>query len=361
MRFDPLTGTPLPPSAGEAGIQRKLHSLGLGLMLLCPLIFAARATSAAPRQSSAYSTARADVENGRADRAISVLTTLLSANPQDAEAHNLLCRVYSMERQDDAAIRECQAAVAASPATGQYYRFLGRAYGGKASHSSPFAAIGLAKNVRENFQKAVQFDPTSVAALTDLGEFYLEAPKFLGGGTDKAQALVPGLLKLDANAGHWLQARIAETSKDDDAAEAEYKQVIAGATTSTVSNGPATSKAQAWADLASFYRRRKRDDDALHAVRQAAASDPLRDSALVSAAGVLHALDIEPAMNAALLRSYLASNHKTAEEPAFEVEVTLGNLLLKQGDNTGAAKAYHAALALAADYVPAKKALEKLP
>ncbi len=306
--------------------------------------------------ASSYPAAHKAMVDGHADTAISLLQPILAANPRDAEAHYLLCRVYSMERRDDEAIKECLAAVASSPDTGEYYRWLARAYGAKAEHSSAFTALGLVKRVRENFTKAVKLDPSSIDALTDLGEFYLEAPSALGGGAGKAQALVPHLSGLDAAAGHWLQARIAEDRGDAATAEPQYKLAIASASSTAMSTGPASNKAQAWADLAAFYRRQNRKDDAVNAVRQALASDPLHDGALVSAAGTLNAMKLEPQMAATMLRDYLSSPHKTAEEPAFEVYVTLGKLLSQQGDAAGASKAYSAALAMAHDYAPAKKA-----
>ena len=45
-----------------------------------------------------------------------------------------------------------------------------------------FTATGLASKARQNFERAVQLDPQNREALSDLFEYYLEAPGFLGGG-----------------------------------------------------------------------------------------------------------------------------------------------------------------------------------
>ena len=313
----------------------------------------------AAHAADSYSAARHAVVAGRADAAVAILQPMLASNPKDAQALNLLCRVHSAEEHDDAAIQECSAAVSADPDKGEYYRWLARAYGNKAGHSGVFAAMGAVKHVRDNFQQAAKLEPASADALSDLGEFYLEAPGAFGGGADKARALLPALTKADAARGHWLSARIAEVGDDDATAESEYKQVIATASSSAVSNGSGTSKAQGWADLAAFYQHKNRKDDAVNAVRSALDADPLHDGALASAAAVLYKMKQQPELAAKLFQLYLASPHKTEEEPAFQVYTTLGDLLLRTGDKTGAQKAFAAALALAHDYAPAQKGAGK--
>ncbi|HKR32046.1 MAG TPA: tetratricopeptide repeat protein, partial [Terriglobales bacterium] len=124
--------------------------------------------------------------NGQADAAVRTLRSSLNANPSDAQQHNLLCRVQYAEERWDAAVSECERAANLDPKNGSYQLWLGRAYGEKAEHSSWLSAIGLAKKTRIAFEKAVQLDPRNIEAHSDLSEYYIEAPGFLGGGTDKA-------------------------------------------------------------------------------------------------------------------------------------------------------------------------------
>ena len=46
----------------------------------------------------------------------------------------------------------------------------------------------LARKVRIHFEKAVKLDPDNVDARADLAEYYLKAPRILGGGKEKAEA-----------------------------------------------------------------------------------------------------------------------------------------------------------------------------
>ena len=91
---------------------RILYSSTLSHLLLAVLcVLPARAVYAASIPTNALEPVSADLTLGKADDAISRLSSSLAANPGDAEAHSLLCRVYYQEERWDDAIRECQTAV----------------------------------------------------------------------------------------------------------------------------------------------------------------------------------------------------------------------------------------------------------
>ena len=62
-------------------------------------------------------------------------------------------------------------------------------------------AAGLAKKVRTEFERAVEFAPNNWEARTDLAEFYLEAPGIVGGGKDKARAQADLLAAAESSHG----------------------------------------------------------------------------------------------------------------------------------------------------------------
>ena len=78
----------------------------------------------------------------------------------------------------------------------------------------PLAGFGLARKVRSSFELAVQLDPANLAALSDLGEYYVAAPSIVGGGDDKARALAARMMPQSPAAAHRLLARLAESNKD---------------------------------------------------------------------------------------------------------------------------------------------------
>jgi tetratricopeptide (TPR) repeat protein len=286
------------------------------------------------------------LQAGEADKALGLMSSLPQGGAQLAQAQNLECRVRLTLQQWDAAVGKCEQAVRIEVQNSNDHLWLGRALGEKADRTSFMSAFSLGKRVRVEFEAAVKLDPHNAEALSDLGEFYQEAPGVIGGGIDKAEAVAAQLDKIDAARAHLLRARIAEGRKDLGSAEQEFKQAIA----------TAAHPADDWTTLASFYRRRQRWQDldaALHSCIIAAEKDKRPGVALYDAAGVLTESNRDPALAAQLLEEYLAGNAKSEEAPAFEAHLRLARLKKQLGDAAGAQLELAAALKLAHDYKPA--------
>jgi tetratricopeptide (TPR) repeat protein len=292
------------------------------------------------------SQANALLQQGRVDEAAVSLNEILAAQPGDAQAHQLLCRIYYAQDMADNAINECQLAASSDPASSDNQMWLGRAYGFKASHANPLSALSLAVKVRVAFERAVQLDPQNIHALNDLGEFYVAAPSLIGGGLDKAQALAARMQPHFPSQAHRLLALIAEKKKDDSIAAAEFSNAVAAGKTP-----------EAYIDLGHFYERHHQPDKMVNALQSGIATDRRKGPSLVDAASILTDAHQSPELAETLLRAYLSSSAKTDDAPAFKVHVQLGDLLAHHGDPAAAHREYAAALALASNYVPARKAM----
>lgn len=303
---------------------------------LC-LIFVPALSSAASGPDLAG--ARGALNSGHANDAISALQKILSSNPRNTAAHNLLCRVeYQEQRWADAA-HECETAVQQQPNNSEFHNWLGRAYGAQAERASKFSAFGLAKKVHAEFQTAAKLDPHNVDALSNLAEFAVEAPGFLGGGLDQAQAIATQMKSLNAEKYHSLLASIAMKKKDTATAERELKASVA----------QAKEPARAWMNLASFYAKTGNPQAMMQAMQSSIAADKKNSSVLVDGAFLVHKQN--PALAEQLLRKYLASSHPSEDAPVFQVHEHLGQLLEHQGNKAAAQQEYAAAHALATDYV----------
>jgi tetratricopeptide (TPR) repeat protein len=295
--------------------------------------------------------AKSDLNQGRLDEAASLLRAKLTDNPHDANAHQLLCRVFYAEELADRAIPECESALndAANdaPLASENAMWLGRAYGLKAARANPISAFRIAKKVVYNFERSVQLNPANVPAFSDLGEYYVGAPSIVGGGLDKATALATRVMTLSATKAHRLLAMAAEKRGDNTTAEAEFKLAF-----------DAQRTPQTLVDIADFYQRTKRCDQAVTTIKTLVRMDRARDAAIVDAASVLTACNQEPKLAIDLYTNYLASTAKSDSAPAPRVHVQLGDALAKAGDAAGARREYQAALTLASAYPLALKALQ---
>jgi len=276
------------------------------------------------------------LQEGRVGDATTLLRATLAAHPSDATAHQLLCRVAYAQNQTDAAVTQCELAVADDPSNSDHQLWLGRAYGMKARRACPIAGFKLARKVQASFARAVDLNPNNVAALNDLGEYYVAAPSIVGGGNDKARVLAARMMPRFPAAAHRLLARSAEAQNDLATAESQFKQAVA------VQQSP-----DAWIDLAQFYQNHGRADDALAAVKSGIAADHAHDAALVDAAGVLTAAHRAPDLAERCLRDYLASRATSDTAPVFKVHLQLSKLLMARGDTAGAHKEIDTAAALA--------------
>jgi tetratricopeptide (TPR) repeat protein len=286
---------------------------------------------------------------GRVDQAVEALQQQIQTSPTP-EAYNLLCRAHIQLDNWDAGIPACEKAVALAPDNGLYHLWLGRIYGEKADRAGFLSAAGLAKKVRTEFERAVEFAPGSWQARTDLAEFYLEAPAIVGGGKDKARAQAALLAPLNPAMAHWVLARIAERNKDNATAEQEYRAAI----------DASHSGAIAWLNLAGFYRHTSRFDEMEQALRTMESSPLDRPGALVDGASLLLRTGRDYPMAIRLLRRYVTSSTTVEEAPVFKAHCLLGELVEKQGDRPAAAEEYRAALAMAHSFRRAQEGLKRV-
>src|SRR6267143_3378694 len=311
-----------------------------GAALFLALSLPGRATADSPKDLLAA---------GRVDDVIQTLKQPISHSSSDAEANNLLCRAYFMLEEWDHGISACERAINRAPQNSLYHLWLGRIYGEKADRAGFMSAAGLAKKVRNEFERAVQLDPNSWEARTDLAEFYLEAPGIVGGGKDKARAQSDALSTLKPAMAHYILARIAEKNKDNATAEREYRAAI------DASHGGA----HAWLNLALFYRHQNRLDEMEQALRTMESRPLDRPESLMDGGSIVLRTSRNYTLGIELVRKYL-SGPTVEEGPAFKAHYILGQLLEKQGPPPAAAQEYRAALALAREYTHAQEALKRV-
>jgi Flp pilus assembly protein TadD len=144
----------------------------------------------------------------------------------DAAGYLLTGKNYFMSGDYKRAVEFFEKAIAISPANSEYELWLGRAWGRRAEAGGWLTAASHASKARQCFEKAVALDPNNREAKNDLFTFYLNAPGFLGGGIEKAEAAARSIAQERPPEYNLEEAQIAEKKKNYAAAEAHLRRAM---------------------------------------------------------------------------------------------------------------------------------------
>src|SRR6185312_6353023 len=196
--------------------------------------------------------------------------------------------------------------VALTPNSSDAHLWLGRAWGRRAENST-LLAIGYAKKAHQAFEKAVALDPHNTEARNDLFDYYLNAPGFLGGGLEKAEALSRGIAAERPAEHEFEEAEIAEKRNDLTSAEAHLRRAME----------LAPHEAGRIMDVARFLAKHGRFRESDELFERAHKAQPNKPSVIFAEAKV--AIDNHRNLDRArtLLRTYLQSQ-LTPDDPSRE-------------------------------------------
>jgi tetratricopeptide (TPR) repeat protein len=154
---------------------------------------------------------------------------ILDKHSNNPAVLNLIGRDYFMLSEFHKAADYFAKALAADPQNSDQALWLGRAFGRCAETANPFSAPGYATKARQNFELAVKLNPKNKEALSDLFDYYLEAPGFLGGGFDKAVGVADQIAATESAEGYFAQARLAQKKKDYSNEESSLRRAVESA------------------------------------------------------------------------------------------------------------------------------------
>jgi Flp pilus assembly protein TadD len=157
--------------------------------------------------------------------AVNVLAPVASSS-LDPVTQELLGKSYFMLGEYKKAAEVFERATALDPNNSVYFHWLGKAQGRRAETASPFTAPSYASKARQAFEKSVELDGKNIEAINDLFSYYLEAPGFLGGGLNKAEALAKRIQGIDPIEYHYAMAQIADKRRDYRTAESHFRRAF---------------------------------------------------------------------------------------------------------------------------------------
>ena len=284
------------------------------------------------------------------DRAVNVLQNAAAKNPRNAEVLLLLARSYFELRQFDAAIANATKAVAVSPENSLYHEWLGRAFGEKASRSSWFSALSLARKTQQEFETAVRLNPKNYSAFQALIEFDCAAPGIVGGGEDKALLKIEQLAAMDESEGHYAAGNCRRQKKDYLAAEAEFDKALVNA-----------KSPELIFDIGDYAMKRNQPQRLLAVVSSGQQASPGDPRTKFYRATALILLKQKPGEAESLLREYLSTAPRRTGYPRPALAHDwLGRLFENQNNRDAAAREYATSLHADPKDKTAQEALRRL-
>jgi tetratricopeptide (TPR) repeat protein len=310
----------------------------------------ASVTGAQALEDSGLEAARRAYELSDYEKAVKVLQDAVAKNPRNGEMLFLLAKSHFELRQFDAAVANAERAVAVAPENSIYHEWLGRSFGEKASKSSWFSALSLARKTQQEFETAVRLNPRNYSAFQALIEFDCAAPGIAGGGEDKAQPKIEQLTAMDEAEGHYAAGNCRRQKKDYHAAEAEFDKALVNAKSPDLIF-----------DIGDYALKRNQPERLLAVVeagQKASRSDP-RTKFYRAAALIL--LKRKPDEAESLLREYLntAPRRTGYPRPALAHD-WLGRLFENQNNRDAAAREYATSLHADPKDKTAQEALRRL-
>jgi len=317
------------------------------LTALCLLAWQSRVAAQDPPMDAA----KQSYEMGDYNKAIEILKSAATKEPNNGEIQLLLTRAYLESNQIENAVNSAEKAVAIDPKNSFYHQWLGEAYGAKADHASMLSAYSWARKTQKEFEAAVQLNERNFDGAQDLIEYDCTAPSIVGGGEDKAQPLIQKLMSLDAAEGHFGAGVCKAVKKDYTGADAEYAKAL--------ESKPKT--ADRIYDIGDYFLQRGQGDKLLDVATAGEALAP-KDARGMYYRGVGLVLKGEQNAEAEKeLRAYLAAGPFRSTYPnPWDVHYWLGRLNAAQKNTAGARSEYQQALKLNPKYKKAQDALKQL-
>jgi tetratricopeptide (TPR) repeat protein len=318
----------------------RMKLLSLAGALLAPLALAAQSTTSAVDQG---------VKLFEAKKYAEAKAQLAPAGKSSHVAAYYLGRIASEENDLDKAGDWFEQAIKMNEGSSVYHMWMGRVLCEKAQTANKLKQPFLAKNCRNEWERAIQLDPNNLDARSDIIEFYLQAPGIMGGSKDKARQEAQEIKKRDFTRGTAAAANVATRTQDFAGAEREWQSYIKSQPDSSLGH----------VMLAVTLTTEKKYDEALAVLDKRLAAKPDDKAALygVGRLGAVSGLHMDRAETA--LKQYLADPPK--QNPSLTgAHFRLGQIYQKKGDIKAARQEYETALRIEPKNQDAKKALEAL-
>jgi len=268
-----------------------------------------------------------------------------------------LARLSTVERMcgdEDAALASAERAVELAPDVGLAHFVLARALARKLQTGGKITALRRLGDYKDALARAVELDPSNVAARVQQAAFYVKAPGIVGGDVDVARELAGQLESADPAAAAWIRVEALREEERFDEAEELCRRAL----------DEAPDDAELRASLAGLLVETERPDEAIREYERVLEGrrGATYYRALYEAARALAEAEREPGRVIELLREYVADVPLGLDlaPPLARAHWRIGQAHERLGREGRARAAYEAALEEDPELDEAAEALEAL-
>jgi Tfp pilus assembly protein PilF len=288
--------------------------------------------------------------HGRGSDAGTEAESIVRAQPESGRAKLFRGCLFLADDRIDQATAEFEQAVRTDDRNSVAHLWLGRAYGVQAARASKLRLPGLARKTKNDIDRALELDPTSVSARQYLVEYYLNAPKLFGGGEDRARGQIEPMRKQNPYVAALTSAYIADRQKDIARAEKEYKAVMT----------QYPDSAEPVRGLMYVYLRWKRYPQAWQFADELERKNPDEPTVRYLVGRLASESGQQLERGAKALDQYMGYHPKASEPSLASAHLRLGVIKERQGDKAGAKQEFQRALDIKGAVPEARAGLKRL-
>lgn len=279
-----------------------------------------------------------------------ILKSYIENDPKSSIAAFYLGRIYLVENDIEEAIASFERAIKLNESNSDYHLWLARALSLRMQQVSIFKRPVAVKNMKKEFQRAIELNPDNLDARFGLLQFYTFAPGFMGGSKQEANEQAAEIRKRDTAQGCLAAGLIYHSQKQNDLAEQQFLAAI--------NEKPETF--QAYYQLAYLYSAREDYDKSFEILNKLVTSYPDEIEALFHFGKIAEISGKNLEQAEAYMKHYLAVEPKEISPSKSDAHYLLGAIFEKKGEKESARSEYEKAIQLNPDNVAAKRAMDVL-
>jgi tetratricopeptide (TPR) repeat protein len=147
-------------------------------------------------------------------------------SPGFADSRYYLGLICTRKKEFEKAETWLKQAIALNDNNADYHVAMGSLLGEIAMDSNLIKQGILASRIKNEFEIAARLDPKNIEARWMLVNYYIRAPKFMGGDLEKGKAVADEIMKLNPAEGNTAWGSIWRSEKRNDLAEKNYQTAI---------------------------------------------------------------------------------------------------------------------------------------